>query len=307
MDSNKEKEDLTLVIMAAGMGSRFGGLKQTEPVGPSGEFILDYSVYDAIRAGFNKVVFIIKRENFELFKETVGNRIGNKIAVEYVFQDINNTPDFIEVPEGREKPWGTGHAIYCITKEVKGNFAVINADDLYGREAFWQVKEFFKANPRDNEYQLVGYPAKNVLSEEGKVKRAVCRVKESYLVNLTESEIERVGNAIIATPLNGESEFDIEDDTTISMNMFGFNSTILRFIEDDITRFFKDNEDNLDKCEYLLSNIICDLVKVRRISVKVTPTTAKWMGMTYKEDKEIIINEINALIASGIYPENLWE
>ena len=309
MEENKniEEQDLTLVIMAAGMGSRFGGLKQIEPIGPSGEFILDYSVYDAIKAGFNKVVFIIKRENYELFKETVGNRIAGKIQVDYVFQNMNNIPDFVDVPEGRERPWGTGHAIYSITKEVRGNFAVINADDLYGRDAFWTMREFFKSNPKENEYQLVGYQAKNVLSESGKVKRGVCEVKDGALVKLVECEIGRVGNVIMAEPLDGSPAFEIEDDRAISMNMFAFNSTLLRFIETDIERFFKENLDKLDTCEYLLPDIVCDLIKIRRVLVRVNPTTAKWMGMTFKEEKEILVNEINALIASGIYPEDLWE
>ena len=297
---------MTLVILAAGMGSRFGGLKQIEPIGPSGEFILDYSVYDAIRAGFNKVVIIINRENRELFKETVGNRIAGKIDLEYVIQSMDDIPDIAEVPEERTKPWGTGHAVYTVANIVKGNFVVINADDFYGRQAFGMFKDFFSHNV-DNEYLLVGYKSKNVLSDEGKVKRGVCKIKDDSLVSLIESEVGRAGNTIIAEPIDGSEPFEIEDDTMISMNMFGFNDSLLRFIENDILNFFKANLHDLQSCEYLLPNVVMDLVKMRRVKVTVLPTTAKWMGMTYLEDKEVIIREIRALVESGIYPENLWE
>ena len=168
------------------------------------------------------------------------------------------------------------------------------------------VSEFFKTNA-DNEYQLVGYQTKNVLSEEGKVKRGVCRVKDNALVKLIESEVSREGSKIVAEPLDGSPTFEIEEGTPVSMNMFGFNDSLLRYIEKDIIRFFEENENSLDTCEYLLPDVVFDLVKLRRVKVTVTPTTAKWMGMTYKEDKEILTNEINGLIAAGIYPGNLWE
>lgn len=299
--------DLTLVIMAAGMGSRFGGLKQIESVGPSGEFIIDYSIYDAIINGFNKIVFIVKKENLDLFRDTIGKRIEKKIVVEYVFQDIFNIPDFVNVPNNRTKPWGTAHAIYSLSDKVKGNFAVINADDFYGRESFKVIREFFKTN-KENEYLIVGYKTKNVLSKEGAVKRGVCEVdNNNCLVKLIESSVEKTNNKIIAKPLDNSNSFEIKEDTLMAMNMFGFNDSVLQYLNKDINNFFIKNKDNLDSCEYLMPEVVISMVKDNLIKAKVIKTTAKWQGITYKEDKDILVSEINYLITKGVYPNNLWK
>lgn len=297
-------KDLTLVIMAAGMGSRYGGLKQIEPVGPHGEFIIDYSIYDAKRAGFNKVVFIIKEENYEIFRDTVGKRVENAIEVKYAFQKQGNIPQGFSVPESRTKPWGTSHAILATKEIVTGNFAVINADDFYGKESYEVISDFFK-NKKEDEYLLVGYKVTNTLSENGAAKRGVCQVENGYLVELTESSVERKEETITAIPLNGEKEFVVSEDTVVSMNMFGFTDDIFEYLEKDLRDFFTKNKDNLEKCERLIPDVVYEIVKSGRNKVKVTPTIAKWQGITYKEDKQVLIDEIAKLIKLGVYPEKL--
>ena len=237
----------TLLIMAAGMGSRFGGLKQIEPVGPSGEFIIDYSIYDALKAGFNKVVFVIKKENFNVFRETIGNRVSNHIKVEYAFQDMDYLPAGFECPSDREKPWGTSHAILCARDKISGNFAIINADDFYGRDAFFVMSDFLDKKYDENTYCVVGYKIKNTLSSNGSVKRGVCHAVDGFLTELIESKVEQVGDDIIASPLNGNDSFNITPDTLVSMNMLGFNVSIFDYIDcvladsHDVIQFFKYN------------------------------------------------------------------
>ena len=297
-------KDLTLVIMAAGMGSRFGGLKQIEPVGPNGEFIIDYSIFDAKRAGFNKVVFIIKEENYEVFRDTVGKRVENEIEVEYVFQKQDAVPEGVVVPIDRTKPWGTSHAVLATKDVVKGDFAIINADDFYGKESYEVISEFFRSRSQD-EYLIVGYKVANTLTEKGATKRGVCKVKEGYLEELIESSTEEKDGIIVASPLNGDPAFIIKEDQEVSMNMFGFTDEIFDYLEKDLKEFFEENKNNLDKCERLIPDVVCDIVKAGLNRVKVVPTTAKWQGITYKEDKEILVKEIDSLIKEGIYPEKL--
>lgn len=300
-------KNLTLVIMAAGMGSRFGGLKQIEPVGPNGEFIIDYSIYDAVRAGFNKVVFIIKEENYEIFKETVGHRVEKQIKVEYVFQKQTDIPKGYEVPSDRTKPWGTSHAILSAKSKVDGDFLVLNADDFYGSDAFFKASEFFNDKHSGLEYAIIGYKIKNTMSENGSVKRGVCEEKDGYLVKLTESSVEKKVGKIIATPLDGSTPFEIEEDSPVSMNMFCFTKDIFKYLEDNLERFFEKNKDNLSKCEYLIPDSVYQSIKEGIAKVKVIPTIAKWQGITYKEDKEKLVSEINKLIEEGVYPQNLWK
>jgi len=297
--------DLTLVIMAAGMGSRFGGLKQIEPVGPNGEFIIDYSIYDAKRAGFNKIVFIIKEENYDLFRDTVGKRVENEIEVEYVFQKTEEIPEGVNAPSDRTKPWGTAHAILATKNAVKGNFAVINADDFYGKEAYEVITEFFKSK-KENEYLIVGYKLENTLTENGAAKRGVCQVKGEYLEKLVESSVEKKENVITAEPLSGEPSFVVPNDSMASMNMFGFTDDLYTYLEKDIVNFFEVNKDKLDKCEYLIPDVIFDMMSKKIKTVKVLPTVAKWQGITYKEDKQLLVDEINSLINKGTYPNQLW-
>ena len=231
--------DKTLLIMAAGMGSRFGGLKQIEPVGPNGEFIIDYSIYDALKAGFTKVVFVIKKENFEIFKETVGNRVSKYIKVLYAFQDMDDLPAGFVRPVDREKPWGTSHAILSAKDLIHENFAIINADDFYGRDAYYVVSDFLDKKFDSNTYCVVGYKVSNTLSLNGSVKRGVCHEKDGYLTDLIESKVEYIGERIVASPLNGDQSFDITPDTLVSMNMLGFNTSIFNYIEDNFVKFLK--------------------------------------------------------------------
>lgn len=296
---------MELVIMAAGMGSRFGGLKQIEPVHKNGEFIIDYSIYDAIRYGFDKVIFIIKEENYEIFKETIGSRIEDKIKVEYVFQKNDNVP--FELPKDRVKPLGTAHAILCCKDAVKDNFLVLNSDDFYGRDAFRVASEYLKEKKDSNEFGMVGYLVSNTLTENGSVKRGVCEIKDGYVTNLVESSVEEKDSKIVATPLDGRKQFEVSDETLVSMNMFMFTPKIFELLENDFDEFYKNNVDNLLKCEYLLPDVVCDNIKKGNITFKALKTSAKWMGVTYKEDKEALVNGINSLVESGEYPDKLWE
>ena len=299
------EKDLTLVIMAAGMGSRFGGLKQIEPVGPNGEFIIDYSIYDAVRAGFNKVVFIIKEENYEIFKETIGSRVEKQIKVEYAFQRLTDIPEGYDIGN-RTKPWGTSHAILSAKNNVKGDFIIINADDFYGSDAYKQASEFFKEDAPD-EYAIIGYKIKNTMSENGSVKRGVCAQENGYLTNLVESSVEEKDGHIIASPLDGSTPFEIQPDDLVSMNMFCFKDDLFPYLEKHLVEFFEKNKDNLEKCEYLIPDSVYNSVKEGRVRVRVIPTTARWQGITYKEDKERLVNDIQSLIDKGEYPNNLWK
>ena len=298
---------MTLVIMAAGMGSRFGGLKQIEPFGNDGEFILDFSIYDAIKAGFNKVVFIIKKENYNLFRDTVGKRIEDKIEVEYVFQENDNIPVGYKIPEDRIKPWGTGHAILTCKDVVKESFVVINADDFYGRDAFMVASSFLKENHNNNEMAMVGYQVINTLTDNGSVKRGVCEYQDSNLTKITESSVEKVEDKIICTPLDGTEQFNIDSNALVSMNMFIFTPLIFNILENDIKEFFEQNKNNLEKCEFLIPNVVYNNIINGNMSVKVLDTTSKWYGVTYKEDKESVLKAIQHMIEQNVYPEKLWK
>lgn len=304
MEKNK-----TLVIMAAGMGSRFGGLKQIEPVGPNGEFIIDYSIYDAIKAGFNRVVFIIKEENFDIFKETVGNRVSNHIKVDYVFQKIDNVPVGFAVPEGRVKPWGTSHAIMSCYGVVNEDFIVINSDDFYGRDAFIAAKKFLEYREKENlnEYAIIGYNVANTLTENGSVKRGVCELKDNYLTSIIESKVEKIDGKIIASPLDGRDSFEVDEASSVSMNFFAFTPDILDYLKDNFDKFLNKNKDNLDKCEYLIPESVFAKMQEDGTRVRVVDTNAKWYGVTYKEDKESVVDAIRSMIDNGDYPENLWK
>lgn len=238
-------KDVTLIIMAAGMGSRFGGLKQIEKMGPNGEFIIDYSVYDAIKSGFTKIVFIIKKENYEIFKETIGKRVEGKIDVEYVFQELNNLPEGYTIPEEREKPLGTAQAILCCKNVVNTPFAIINADDFYGRDSFEKAATYLKTvDSNSNSYAMIAYHIINTLTENGAVKRGVCNIKNGYLTDLIESSVEKVNNKIIASPLNKTTPFEVEKTQTVSMNMLLFTKTIFNFIEDNFKCFLDENKES---------------------------------------------------------------
>lgn len=298
-------KDKTLLILAGGMGSRFGGLKQIEPIDDSGNFIIDYSIYDAIKVGFNKVVFVIKEENLEIFKTTVGNRVSKYIPVEYAFQGLN---DFVNnVPEGRVKPWGTAHAVLCAKNAVKGDFAMINADDFYGYDAFKTASEYIDKNSSSKEYGLIAYKVGNTLTENGAVKRGVCNEENGYLTKMTESSVEWVNGKIIASPLTYEPSFELEANHPVSMNLICFNSNFFDYLEKDFKRFLQQNEDNLLKCECLIQDVMFHQIEDEGAKTEVIPTTAVWHGVTYKEDKAEVVKAIKELALSGNYPIPLWK
>lgn len=296
---------MELVIMAAGMGSRFGGLKQIEPMGPNGEFIIDYSIYDAIKAGFDKVVFIIKRENAQVFKETIGKRVEGKIAVSYVYQDMDNIPKEYLNNE-RVKPWGTAHAIYCCKDVVKDNFAIINADDFYGRDAYIKAAEFLKSGITGRNFGMIGYRASNTLTANGAVKRGVCSSNNGYLTSLIESKVEEVDGIITASPLNGAKAFNVSNDTLVSMNMFLFTKDIFNILDRDILSYFEEHKDNLNEGEFLIPDVVCDHIARNDITVKVIDTNSIWYGVTYREDAAMVKESLRKLIEIGEYPKELW-
>ena len=301
-----ENKNLTLLILAAGMGSRFGGLKQIEPFGPNGEFIIDYSIYDAIKAGFNKVVFIIKEENYEIFKETIGKRVEDKIKVEYAFQKLEDLPEGYTCPSDRVKPWGTAHAILAAKNNINEPFAIINADDFYGYDAYSVISKFLKEEKNEEVYGLVGYQVKNTLTENGSVKRGVCKLNNGYLDEIIESSVIEENGIITASPLDGSNSFEVSQDASVSMNMLGFTPNIFTYIENNFSKFLDDNKDNILKCEYLIPDILTQATKENYAKTKVLPTIAKWEGVTYKEDKESVVKAIQKLIDEGVYPYNLW-
>lgn len=296
---------MQLLIMAAGMGSRFGGLKQIAPMGPNDEFIIDYSIFDAIKTGFSKVVFIIKEENYDIFKETIGARVEPHIKVEYAFQKLENVPEFVNIPEERVKPWGTAHAIYCAKENITEPFVVINADDFYGRDAFEVAANFIK-NSQGKEYATVGYEAIKTMTENGSVKRGVIETNGEILKSITESSIIEDGNDILCTPLNGGDDFRITKEALVSMNMLIFDLSVFPYIEEKMQIFFKENENNLEKCEFLIPDILDQANKEEYASVKVLHTDATWYGVTYKEDTDFVRSSIKKLVEENEYPNNLW-
>lgn len=292
--------------MAAGMGSRFGGLKQIEPLGPNGEFIIDYSIFNAIKTGFSKVIFIIKEENYEIFKETIGKRIEKHIKTEYVFQKINNIPSFVNVPKERIKPWGTGHAILSAKDVITEPFMVINADDFYGMDAFLKAKEFLNRHP--NCYATIAYEAINTITENGSVKRGIIKKdNDNNLVSLLESKLTIDSNKIYCEPLNGDKPFTIENNTLVSMNMLVLNPDFFKYLETKIELFFKNNIDKLDNCEFFITDVLEDAIKEKYLTIKVIPTSSKWYGVTYKDDAPIVKDALRKMHESGQYPNKLWK
>jgi len=294
---------MTLVIMAAGLGSRFGGLKQIEPVGPNGEFIIDYSIYDAISAGFKKVVFIIKEENYDIFRNTIGKRIEGKIKVEYAFQSLDKVPDGIELPGARVKPLGTGHALYCAMEYIDGPFAVISADDFYGSEPFKLLNESLN---KVNEFSVIGYEIGNTLTENGSVKRGVCFEENGVLTSIIESKVERINGVVTCEPLDGRDKYEVAENHPVSMLMYGMHMEIFEYIKEDIKAFLEDNKGNLETCEYLLPEVLSDYSQKYSVDVKVIHTKDVWKGVTYSSDLEELKEYIRELIDKGVYPENLY-
>lgn len=292
----------TLVIMAAGMGSRFGGLKQIEPVGPSGEIIADYSVYDAKKAGFERVVFIIRKENEDYFKEHIINKFNDKIEVELAFQELLYIPEDVILPEGRVKMLGTGHALYCAQDYIDDDFIIINSDDFYGYDSFLQASKFLDSKNED--YMSVNYPFYVTMSKYGKVKRGVVKEDDGYVKEIIESEISVDGDKIIASSLIDGDIFEIEKDTPVAVNFFAFRKSFLNVLNQEFDKFIHGDIDL--KSEFLLPDILkCGLAE-KKFKVRCATSKSKWIGMTYKEDEEDVKKSINELISLGEYPNNLW-
>lgn len=301
----------TLIIMAAGIGSRFGGgIKQLEKMGPNGEIIMDYSIFDAREAGFNKVVFIIRKDIEVDFKEIIGDRIGKQIEVDYVFQDIKDVLAGHSVPEGRTKPWGTGQAVLCCKDIVKEPFLIINADDYYGKEAFVKMHDFLVSGTEAEDHfnmGMAGYILKNTLSENGTVTRGVCVVDErDYLERIIETSGIYADKSGAIQCENEEVAQWIHPDVNVSMNMWAGYPEFINYLADGFDEFLNHIGDNPMKKEYLLPNIVEDLLKEDKATVKVYETADRWFGVTYIEDKPFVINAIRQLITDGIYPANLW-
>ena len=297
----------TLLVLAAGMGSRYGSLKQMDGVGPNGEAIIDYSVFDAIRAGFGKVVFVI-RHSFEAdFKEVFNaERFGHKIEVEYVFQELDYLPEGFTLPEGRVKPWGTNHAVMMAAKAINEPFAVINADDFYGRTAYVTIGDYLKELAgSEGRYCMVGYQVSKTLSENGTVSRGVCTVDdEGNLRGMVErTQIERVNGTIVFH--DGGADEPLAEDTPVSMNLFGFTPDYFRHSEAYFKEFLPANIDNL-KAEFFIPLMVNKVISEGTASMRVLKTTSDWFGVTYKEDKPMLVAKIEELIAAGEYPRNLW-
>ena len=299
-----------LVIMAAGMGSRYGGLKQIDPVDSYGNKIIDFSIYDCIKAGFKKVIFVIKKENLDDFKTCVGDIVKDNIEVEYVFQELSNIPDGYSVPKDRVKPWGTAHAVLSAANSIDGPFAVINADDFYGREAFVKIHDYLVSTEDDDKfrYAMVGYKLINTLTENGSVSRGVCTIdSDGYLTDIEEkTKIIKTENGAAFTD-NDKDYTDILPDTIVSMNMWGFSKGFMAELKKAFNEFMKrDVNNNPLKSECYLPFVVDDLIKSNKATVKVLTSSDKWFGVTYKEDKPFVVKSIQELKDKGEYPSKLW-
>lgn len=301
---------MTLVVLAAGMGSRYGGLKQIDPVGPNGEFIIDYSIYDAVRAGFEKVVFVIKRENYDVFRETIGARLEHAISVEYAFQEASEEQAAL-LPADRVKPLGTAHAMLCAKPYIKGPFAVINSDDYYGVEAYRLAAEYLtKANESENcHFCMVGYRLANTLTDYGTVSRGICESDEKgFLLSVTErTKIQKSGDGN-AEYLNGDEWVALSGDSIASMNFFGFTQRIFDYVEKGLDAFLHNPNTDLMKGEYYLPTAASESIADGECTLKILPTKDLWFGVTYKEDRPSVVDCFKSLTDAGVYPKNgLWK
>lgn len=297
----------TLLILAAGIGSRYGGLKQLDKVGPGGEAIIDYSIYDAIRAGFGKVVFVIRKSIEADFKAFIGNKLDGKIEVEYVFQELDKLPMGVSLNPLRQKPYGTGHAVLMAQDVIKENFAVINADDFYGRDAYETIARYFEQlNPESNDNCMVGYNLKNTLSDHGYVSRGQCTSdKHGYLVDVVErTHIEKKGDQIFFQDEAGK-EIELNENTLVSMNFWGFTPKYFKQVESRFLKFIRENNDNI-KSEFFIPTVVNQIIEEGVGKTKVLESNAEWFGVTYQEDRPVVVDSIRKLIAQGIYPERLF-
>ena len=292
-------KDLTLLVMAAGMGSRYGGLKQLDEVGPNGETIIDYSVYDAIEAGFNKVVFIIRQDFRDLFKEKISDKYTDKINIEIVYQSLHDLPQNFTCPVGREKPWGTGHAILAARSVISEPFAAINGDDFYGRESFNIIADYYSKN--QSGFTMAAFQLDKTLSDFGTVSRGLCEVNKNKLVTVIEThDLKKVNNNI-----SSDREINLNGKEPVSMNMWGFTPVLFDYLQTMFNEFLNENNKNL-KSEFLIPTVVNDLIQQNLEDVHVLRTGAQWFGVTYKEDKSLVNQQILKLIAAGLYPEKLF-
>jgi UTP-glucose-1-phosphate uridylyltransferase len=296
----------TLLILAAGMGSRFGGLKQVEPIGPNGEAIIDYSIYDAIKAGFGKVVFVIRESFADAFKEKFDPKLKGKIDVDYVFQELDNLPEGFSLPEGREKPWGTAHAILVTKNVINEPFCALNADDFYGYNAYKVMADFLTQSANPTEYSMVGYKLSHTLSDYGSVSRGICDVDENDLLRKIVETIKIIkrDNKIISIESDG-SEVELTGNESASMNIWGFKPSVFPILEEKFTEFLK-NHINEPKSEIYIPSVVFDMIQEKKAKVKVLKADSPWFGVTYKEDKPRVVAKINKLIEQGEYPEKLY-
>lgn len=301
-------EEKTLLIMAAGMGSRYGGMKQIDKVDDEGDKIIDFSIYDAVHAGFDKVVFVIKRENLEIFQSEIGDRIRDHIKIEYAFQELQNIPDGYSVPNGRTKPWGTAHAVLSAADVVKGPFAVINADDFYGADAFRQAYDFL-VNTSSGHYAMVAYELRNTLTENGTVSRGICSVMSSQLLEevVERTKIRRAGADAEYTEDDGATWKHLSGNSATSMNFWCFSLDFMGLIGEYFERFIAEEvpEDPMKK-ECYLPTVVSSLLSEGKCDVKILRTSEKWHGVTYKEDKPALVSAIKAMKENGVYPRVLW-
>lgn len=298
----------TLVIMAAGMGSRFGGLKQITSVDDMGHAIIDFSLFDARRAGFKKIAFIIKHEIEDDFKAAVGTRMEKYFDVKYIFQQLEKLPEGYAIPEGRVKPWGTGHAVMCCREEIDGPFAVINADDFYGKGAYEAIYNFLKEDRAKSEYAMVGYKLKNTVTENGHVARGICEIENGFLKGITErTHIEKRGENAAYTE-DGERFTEVSGDVTVSMNFWGFSTQMLEELYARFPAFLDKNLGaNPLKCEYFLPFVANEQLEEGIASVRILDCNETWYGMTYREDLDSVRSAIADMKAKGIYPDKLWQ
>lgn len=296
----------TLLILAAGMGSRYGGLKQIEPVGPNGETILEYSVFDAIRAGFGKVVFVIREGFADDFKTRFEPKLAGKIKIGYAYQEIDKLPEGFSLPEDREKPWGTGHAVLMAKNIIKEPFATINADDFYGAEAYQVIAEYLKQTEIQEKYAMVGYQLNNTLSDFGSVSRGICITdNNNHLTQITETHKIRMENDHILCESENNGEVELTGKETVSMNFWGFQPSIFEYIENQFNEFLTHNI-NQPKSEFYIPFVVFEMIKRKQVVVEVLTADSPWFGITYKEDKPFVIQQIQNLTDQGIYPEKLW-
>jgi len=295
----------TLVILAAGMGSRYGGLKQLDEVGPNGEAIIDYSLFDAIRAGFGKVVFIVRESFADAFREKFGSKLDGKVEVEYVFQELDKLPEGFPLNPDREKPWGTGHAVLMAKDVVNEPFVVINADDFYGPGAFQEIAAFLKKSTEENEYAMVGYRLANTLSDFGSVSRGVCKAdSDGNLKEVNErTKIQREDEGVFY--YEDDQRFPLTGEESVSMNFWGVKPSIFKYLENGFHHFLQEGGNEL-KSEFFFPFLVDEKIQEGKVSCKVLRTNSPWFGVTYKEDRPFVQKKINELIADGIYPSSLW-